>query len=96
MSKPFELLDLGCGAGGATRGYQMAGYRVTGVDIHPQPNYVGDEFHQADALTFAAEHGHRFDAIHASMPCQRFSGMSRCRPEVADRYPGKRWAALAG
>lgn len=28
-----RLLDLFCGAGGATRGYQLAGFHVTGVDI---------------------------------------------------------------
>jgi DNA (cytosine-5)-methyltransferase 1 len=62
-----RLLDLFCGAGGATRGYQLAGFHVTGVDLHPQPNYCGDEFHQADALEFPLE---GFDAIHASPPCQ--------------------------
>jgi hypothetical protein len=28
------------------------------------------EFHQADALAYLAEHGHEFDVIHASPPCQ--------------------------
>lgn len=35
MSKP-RLLDLFCGAGGAARGYQMAGFYVVGVDNRPQ------------------------------------------------------------
>lgn len=47
-----RLLDLFCGAGGATRGYQLAGFHVTGVDIAPQPHYCGDEFVQTDAMTF--------------------------------------------
>jgi site-specific DNA-cytosine methylase len=78
------LLDLFCGAGGAARGYQMAGFRVVGVDIKAQPRYAGDEFQQADALAFVAEHGREFDAIHASPPCQAYikglSAMNRRRP----------------
>jgi DNA (cytosine-5)-methyltransferase 1 len=62
-----RLVDLFCGAGGATRGYQLAGFHVTGVDISPQPHYCGDEFIQADATTFPIE---GFDAAHGSPPCQ--------------------------
>lgn len=65
-----KLLDLFCCAGGAARGYQLAGFHVTGVDIVPQPRYIGDEFHQADALEYCATHGREFDVIHASPPCQ--------------------------
>lgn len=74
-----RLLDLFCGAGGAARGYQSAGFHVTGVDIDPQPNYCGDEFHQADALEWAAclPSFRRFDAVHASPPCQAYSTLNR-------------------
>ena len=71
----MKLLDLFCCAGGAARGYQMAGFDVTGVDLFPQPRYAGDRFVQGDALNFLAEHGHEYDAIHASPPCQHYSAL---------------------
>jgi DNA (cytosine-5)-methyltransferase 1 len=70
-----RLLDLFCGAGGATRGYQMAGFYVVGVDIVPQPHYCGDEFIQADALTFPLD---GFDVIHARPPCHAYSALEAC------------------
>jgi DNA (cytosine-5)-methyltransferase 1 len=69
-----RLIDLYCSAGGATRGYQLAGFHVTGVDIVAQPNYVGDAFIQADALEVDLS---GFDAIHASPPCQRYSAAAQ-------------------
>ncbi len=72
----MRLLDLFSGAGGAASGYHRAGFdEIIGVDIAPQPRYIGEEFVQADALEFLAEHGHEFDAIHASPPCQGYSIM---------------------
>lgn len=72
MDKPI-LLDTCCKAGGCTRGYQQAGWYVVGVDIEPQPNYIGDEFIQADAVDFIYKRGREFDGIHSSPPCQRYS-----------------------
>src|SRR3990167_5937836 len=82
-----RLLDLGCKAGGATKGYQRAGFYVVGVDIEPQPRYCGDEFYVGDMLTYPLD---GFDAIHASPPCQRFSTMTKrwgreeCHPDYIE------------
>jgi DNA (cytosine-5)-methyltransferase 1 len=65
----MRLLDLFCSAGGAGMGYHRAGFEVVGVDIAPQPRYPF-EFHQADAFEYLKEHGHEFDAIHASPECR--------------------------
>lgn len=73
-----KLLDLFCGAGGCTKGYQRAGFWVRGVDIERQPRYCGDEFIEAEALAYMyglIEFGgiEEFDAIHASPPCQGYA-----------------------
>lgn len=71
MSAP-RILDLFSCAGGAAMGYHRAGFEVVGVDLNPQPRYPF-EHHVGDALEFVAAHGHEFDAIHASPPCQTYS-----------------------
>lgn len=71
MARP-KLLDLFCGAGGAAMGYHRVGFDVTGVDLTPQPRYPFG-FVQGDALAYVAAHGHEYDAIHASPPCQGYS-----------------------
>ena len=76
MRRP-RLLDAYCGAGGATRGYQRAGFHVTGVDLAPMPRYCGDAFRQGDGGAFIREHGHEFDAIAASPPCQSSSALTK-------------------
>lgn len=73
-----RALDLFCGAGGASRGLQMAGFQVTGVDIVRQPHYCADYFKQGNALTFPLE---GFDLIWASPPCQAYT--------LAQRIQGK-------
>jgi DNA (cytosine-5)-methyltransferase 1 len=71
-SRP-RLLDLFCCAGGAAKGYELAGFEVVGIDIAPQPNYPF-EFIQADALEFPLD---GFAAAHASPPCQLFTPYQR-------------------
>lgn len=86
MSRRPLLLDLFCGAGGASMGYHHAGFDVVGVDIAEQRNYPFD-FIRSDALEYVRRHGHEFAAIHASPPCQRYSRMSNCRNGLAGSYP---------
>lgn len=75
MSRP-RLLDLYACQGAASAGYVAAGFDVLGVDLFPQSRYPY-EFVQGDAVEFLREHGHEFDAVHASPPCQRFSKAQR-------------------
>lgn len=82
----MKLLDLFCGAGGASMGYHLAGFEVSGVDIKTQPRYPFT-FHQAAALEYLAAHGKEYDVIHASPPCQGYS-VCRFLPQNAGNvYP---------
>ena len=70
----MRLLDLYCKAGGASKGYQLAGFEVVGVDIKKQKRYPY-EFIQADCLELMKdmEFLKSFDVITASPPCQTHS-----------------------
>lgn len=79
----LRLLDLYCGAGGASVGYHRAGFEVVGVDKAPMPNYPF-KFMQADALETlerwtSGAWPMPVNAIHASPPCQAYSKTQRIR-----------------
>lgn len=86
------LVDVYCCQGGATRGYQQAGFHVVGVDLDPQPRYCGDAFHQADAITWLRSNAdwirEHAAFVHASPPCQFDSDcqriMGRDHPDLID------------
>lgn len=84
------VLDLFCGAGGMSLGFQMAGYHIgLGVDKEPLPcrthahNFNGRcvqaDIEAIDDLTaFIQEHGlERVDVIIGGPPCQGFSRVGR-------------------
>ncbi len=89
MTDRPRLLDLFCGAGGASVGYHRAGFDVVGVDINPQPHYPF-RFVQSDVFAFLDDFGDlspHFDAIHASPPCQAFTAMRRMGKGAGDGAP---------
>jgi hypothetical protein len=82
VSRPL-LLDLFCCAGGAGEGYRRAGFEVVGVDVD-RHRYPAGEFHRGGALPvlrhlirYGHVFGRRFDAIHASPPCQNESALTK-------------------
>lgn len=79
MSRPYMILDAFCRIGGATRGYERAWpmVHVTGIDLVDTGEYCGDVFVQGDAVEYIRAHGHEYDFIHASPPCQSQSAPTR-------------------
>lgn len=83
----MRVLDLFCGEGGATRGYQLAGFDVTGVDVKRscRKHYPGTFVH-GDALEYAILHAAEYDLVHASPPCQAYSIATAGNPGVRARH----------
>lgn len=67
-----EVLDLYCGAGGASMGYHLAGFEVTGIDIKHGKRYPFT-YRRMSVLDLTPDDLQAFDFIHASPPCQTFS-----------------------
>ncbi|NBW22325.1 MAG: DNA cytosine methyltransferase [Caulobacteraceae bacterium] len=68
----MRLLDIFCGAGGASTGYHQAGFDVEGIDIKHGKRYPFT-YHKLDFNTLDVDMLRGYDFIHASPPCQTFS-----------------------
>lgn len=96
-----RLLEIAACEGGATAGYQRAGWEVTAVDLDSAALARNPAEHPvvADGLEYLAEHGHEFDAIHMSWPCQRWAanGGNSASEKWPDLItPGREFAIATG
>lgn len=99
MMSVVRVLDIGCGQGGASMGYHLAGCEVEGVDIEPQPRYPF-KFHMRDGFdvlrdrAFVAD----FHFIHMSWPCQHYLSGTLCtvKPTADLVTPGRMAANATG
>ncbi len=97
--KPLLILDLFCGAGGASMGYYQAfadpaSVEITGVDNRPQKRYPFS-FIQADALDYVEKHGREYDFIASSPPCQFASQITPDKSKHHNFIPATRDALQA-
>lgn len=82
----LRMFDLFCGEGGAAAGYIAAGFEVTGVDRKNLAHRYPGTFIQGDALAHLAQHGHEYDVIHASPPCQGYTIGTAGNPEARAKH----------
>jgi len=75
----MKLLDLFCGAGGASAGYAQAGFEVTGVDVKHGKRYPFT-YIRGDVRDYLEKAFlDQFDVITASPPCQTHSSTKHLR-----------------
>ena len=73
LKATVKLLDLFCGAGGASVGYHAAGFEVTGIDLKHGKRYPF-QYIKGNVLEYLnKDFLNQFDVIHASPPCQTHS-----------------------
>ena len=79
MGQGLKLLDLFCGAGGASAGYAAAGFEVTGIDVKHGKRYpftyIRGDVRDYLNIVFLQQ----FDVIAASPPCQTHSATKHLR-----------------
>lgn len=84
----FRVADLCGGVGISGDGWLGAGFQLTGFDDDPKcAKYYPGEFHCVDILDLTAADLREFDIVALAAPCQRWSPMCACRPELAAQYP---------
>lgn len=72
-----RVLDLYCHRGGMAAGYAAAGFDIVGVDT--DPDCVAEypfTFVHGDAIEYLLAHGHEFDLVHGSPPCQLYTPLN--------------------
>jgi DNA (cytosine-5)-methyltransferase 1 len=92
-----RLLDLFCGAGGCSVGYDRAGFEIVlGVDKDPKVGkHYPYPFRADDAMRFLEflvgvgvdAVRESFDVIHASPPCQAYSQAAQSQRNAGKEYP---------
>lgn len=87
-NKNYKILDLFCGAGGFSKGFEMSGFEVhTGIDINkifiktheinfPKSSSLNINLSEADPKELNLKKGF-FDVIIGSPPCQTFSSVGQ-------------------
>ena len=94
MSRCIRLVDLFCGAGGCTKGYENAGIEVVaGVDnkfknyIHPEKFIKIDALKFLDDMILRPEVYTDIDVVHLSPPCQAYSFAAAKHRNLGKCYP---------